>query len=268
MRERVKQRQSTNPEQFGFRSDYAGAHTARTIMVPELEMLLNTISSEDSSYQQYAKAVLQDNCLHKRSAKNRERTLDNLRILYGLDDRITIFRVLKKVWRKEPESLPQIAFLCATSRDLLLRELTPWILSMPEGSHVSRLNLEEHITQLYPDRFSSGTLTSTCQNLNASWTQVGFLQGRSKKLRIKTPPTPASATYALLLGFLYGTQGMGLFETVYSTFLDCPKESLITMAETASKRGLLRMKRIGDVVEIAFDTLLMDAELEKLNVQA
>jgi hypothetical protein len=262
----VIQDQSTNPKQFGLRLNSAGAHSARTIMVPELGMMLSAVSAPEASVQDYASAILNDNCLHKRSASNRARTLDNLRILYGLDDKITIFRILKNLWIKDPESLPLIAFLCATTRDQLLRELTPWVLAKPEGTVIDRLDLEKHITKLHPDRFSPGTLTSTSQNLNASWTQAGFLTGRNRKVRTKAQASPSSVTYALLLGFLCGAQGMRLFESEFVSFLDSPKENLISLAEIASRIGLLRLKRIGDVVEVDFDAILKASVSERINV--
>lgn len=264
-RQKVNPKQSVNPEQFGFCLNSAGAHTARTIMLPELDMLLSAVSAPEASFQDYASAVFNDNCLHKRSSSNRTRTLHNLRILYGLDDKITIFRILKKLWAKDPETLPQTAFLCATTRDQLLRELTPWILAKPEGTLIERLELEKQIAKLYPDRFSKRTLTSTSQNLNASWTQAGFLKGRIKKVRVKIAPSPTSVTYALLLGYLSGAQGMRLFETDYVSFLDSTTENLISLAETASRKGLLRMKRIGDVVELDFATILNDSDLKRIN---
>ncbi|MDD2260868.1 MAG: hypothetical protein PHW20_01245 [Clostridia bacterium] len=258
--------QSTNLEQFGFRLKSAGAHTSRTIMLPELNMLLNAVSAPEASFQDYASAVLDDNCLQKRSVSNRERTLDNLRILYGLDDKITIFRILKKLYMKYPESLPQNAFLCATTRDQLLRELTPWVLAKSEGTVIDRLKLEKQIAKLHPDRFSPVTLTSTSQNINATWTQAGFLTGRSRKVRIEAQPSPISVTYALLLGFLCGAQGMRLFESEFVSYLDSPKENLINLAEIASRMGLLRLKRIGDVVEVDFDSILNSVELEMIYV--
>lgn len=235
-------------------------------MLTELGMLLSAVSEPEASFQDYASAVFNDNCLHKRSASNRERTLDNLRILYGLDAKITIFRILKKLCSKDPDSLPQLAFLCATARDHLLRELSPWVLAQPEGALIDRLELEKQIARLYPDRFSARTLTSTSQNLNASWTQAGFLSGRFKKLRTKTVPTPTSVTYALLLGYLCGAQGMLLFESEYASFLDSSKEELISLAELASRKGLLRMKRIGDVIELNFDAILNDSDNKRINV--
>ncbi|MCB5286839.1 MAG: hypothetical protein LHW64_03440 [Candidatus Cloacimonetes bacterium] len=264
----MRQNQRLNPEQFGFRPASAGAHSARTIMVSELEMLLIAVPQEDASFEDYARAVVEENCLQKRSASNRKRTLDNLRILYGLDDKITIFRVLKTLWHKDPASLPLLAFLCASTRDRLLRELTPWLLPIPAGTHVSRSSLEEQISRKYPDRFSPGTLKSTSQNLNASWTGAGFLRGRNKKIRVKAQPSPASVTYALILAFLKGVQGMRLFESEYTAYLDSPKETLFSLAEEASRKGYMRMKRIGEVVDVTFDALLTEAETGGANVQS
>ena len=258
---------STNPEQFGFRPDSAGAHTARTIMVSELEMLFNAVNQDDASFQDYTRAVMDENCLQKRSASNRRRTLDNLKILYGLDDQITIFRTLKMLWHKDPDSLPLMAFLCATTRDQLLRELTPWLLSISLGTHVTRLALEAHISRLYPDRFSPGTLKSTSQNVNASWTQAGFLTGRSTKIRVKAQPSPASVCYALILAFLNGGKGMMLFESVYALFLDNSQDTLFSLAEESSRRGWIRMKRIGEVVDIDFYAILTETEIGAMNVQ-
>lgn len=258
---KVSPEQHTNLENFGFRLDSAGAHTARTIMIPELESLLGVVQIKFASLADYRNAIIADNCLHKRSASNRERTFHNLIILYGLDDEIPIFRLLKTLWQKEPGSLPQMAFLCASMRDKLLRELSPWMISHPEGSQVSRTDLEAQITKLYPDRFSAITLRSTSQNLNASWTQAGYTKGRITKTRIKANPGAAAVTYALLLAYLAGDRGIRLFESDYALLLDCPKDVLLRLAELASRKGWIRMKRIGDVVDISFDPILKEAEV-------
>lgn len=59
---------------------------------------------------------------------------------------------------------------------------------------------------------------------------------------------------------------MRLFEGEFVTFLDSSKENLINLAEIASRMGLLRLKRIGDVVEVDFDAILKAAVPEKINV--
>jgi len=230
-------------------------------MVPELDLLLVAGGKDTITFDEYSSLILNENCLQKRSASNRKYTLDNLRILYGLDDRIPIFRLLKILWAKDPESLPRLAFLCAAARDRLLRELSPWMISHPEGSSVLRTELEEQIQQSYPDRFSARTLTSTSQNLNASWAQAGYTKGRISKIRIKSKPGPAAVCYALLLAYLMGERGICLFESAYALLLDSPTEELFSWAEIASRKGWIRMKRIGEVVDISFDPLLVEAEL-------
>ena len=59
---------------------------------------------------------------------------------------------------------------------------------------------------------------------------------------------------------------MRLFESEFVSYLDSPKETLINLAEIASRMGLLRLKRIGDVVEVDFDAILIAAVPEKINV--
>lgn len=56
-------KQNIKLEQFGFRLNYAGAHTNRMIMLPELDMLSVVRSVEIASYPQYAGAVLTGNIL-------------------------------------------------------------------------------------------------------------------------------------------------------------------------------------------------------------
>ncbi len=258
-------KRQNNLTHFGFRLLSAGSHTSRTIMLDELELLLTQVNQNKSIYHDYQKAVIDDNCLHKRSDKNRELTLRDLKTLYGLDDGIALFRILKDLWLNEPHSLPLLAFLCAICRDSLLRETTPFVLRYSIGETVSREAVENNITKRYPDRFSPRTLCSTSQNINATWTQVGYLSGRVKKVREKISPTPAAVTYALILGYLSGFKGMALFETEYMSLLDSPKAVLFNLAEEASRKGWIYMKRLGDVVEINFDKLLTEKELELIN---
>jgi len=258
----VRSRNSTDLEYLGFRLDAAGAHTARTIMVPELELLLAAVAETIASFEHYRDAVITDNCLQKRSASNRMRTLEHLRVLYGLDDKIPLFRLLKILGKKDPGSLPQLAFLCASARDKMLRELSPWMISHPVGSQVLRSELEEQIELRFPGRFSAITLRSTSQNLNASWAQAGYSQGRKTKTRIKLYTGPAAVTYALLLAYMTGIRGIRLFESAYARLLDCPKDEMFTLAELASRKGWIRMKRIGDVVDVSFDPILNEAEVK------
>ena len=258
----MRSKNSIDLEDLGFRLDAAGTHTARTIMVPELESLFAAVPETFASFELYWDAVITDNCLQKRSASNRMCTLNHLRVLYGLDDRIPLFRLLKILRKKDHGSFPQLAFLCASARDKMLRELSPWMISHPVGSQVLRSELEEQIELRFPGRFSAITIRSTSQNLNASWAQAGYTRGRSTKTRIKVSTGPSAITFALLLAYMTGERGIRLFESAYALLLDCPKDEMFNLAELASRKGWIRMKRIGDVVDVSFDPILNEAEVK------
>ena len=78
-------------EHFGFSFERNSVHTARTIMLKELGMLLEYVSGERTSKFEYRKAVVEDNCLLKRSGKNRDLTFRHLANLYILDDSYICF---------------------------------------------------------------------------------------------------------------------------------------------------------------------------------
>ena len=258
---RVRSKNSIDLEDLGFRLDAAGTHTARTIMVPELESLFAAVPETFASFELYWDAVITDNCLQKRSASNRMCTLNHLRVLYGLDGKIPLFRLLKILRKKDSSSFPQLAFLCASTRDKMLREFSPWMISRPVGSQVPRSDLEDQIQSRFPGRFSDTTLRSTSQNLNASWAQAGYTRGRSTKTRIKVSTGPSAVTYALLLAYMTGDRGIRLFENEFALLLDCPNDEMFALAGMASRKGWIRMKRIGDVVDVSFDPILNEAEV-------
>ena len=72
-----------------------------------------------------------------------------------------------------------LAFLTAAARDPLLREMTPYILSVPVSEPVGPELIGSQLAEKYPARFQATTKHSTAQNLASSWTQAGYLQGRS-----------------------------------------------------------------------------------------
>jgi len=132
---------------------------------------------------------------------------------------------------------------------------------------VSRLAVEKRIEQLDPERFSDATRKSLAQNVNSTFTQSGHLKGRNKKYRIQAKATPATTAYALMLSYAEGARGPALFKTIYVKALDCSNEEAIAMAEAASRRGLMRFNRVGDVMEVAFPNIITNSELERIHEQ-
>ena len=130
-----------------------------------------------------------------------------------------------------------------------------------------REDLEEFLDSKEPGRFSKATLKSTAQNINSTWTQSGHLKGKVKKVRSRAKATSGSTAYALLLSYLEGTRGEALFSSEYTKLLDCSSERAIELAEEASRRGWIVMKRVGRVIEVLFPYLLTEQEKEWIGEQ-
>jgi hypothetical protein len=245
-----------NGKQAGFKGGRGGAHASRTIMLDELRHLISCVDRSGVTVTDYRAAIVDDNCLSKRSAKTRELTYRHLNDLYALNPSIMLFRGLLYFWSRDEVAQPLLALLCAYCRDPLLRSSASLVLGAPEGAIISREAVEGHIEQLNPGRFSPATLKSTAQNINSSWTKAGHLTGRARKIRHRLVPSPGGAAYAVFLGHLSGIRGMALFDSEYSKLLDCPAERVLDLVQDAAARGWLTMNRIGDVVEVNFPQLL------------
>ncbi len=255
---------------FGFKFRAGGTHTARTMMLEDLRLLLSSVPSLSNlpsvgaTKGDYVKAIMEDNCLHKRSMRTRILTTRHLVELYALDSSVTLFRALLYFWKRDPDSQALLALLCAYCRDPILRLSAPFILALPENTVVSRESLEEFIDEKYPSRFSKATLKSTAQNINSTWTKSGHFHGRTKKFRSLVNPTPGAVSYALFLGYLLGERGNALFKTEYVNLLDCSVEHAIELANQAALKGWIVFKRLGNVIEVLFPNLLTSQEMEWL----
>lgn len=212
-------------------------------MLEELRALLAYVDNPASPKKTYLKAIKEDNCLSKRSGKTRELTACHLVALYGLNPNLTIFRTLLYLWYRDPDAQPVLSLLCSYARDSILRLSAPHILEIPVGGLTNTANMVEYIENKIPSSYSDSTLKSTAQNLNSSWTKAGYLTGRSKKIRVKLQPTPGTAVFALLLGYIKNVRGEALFETEYTKLLDCSKEQIIELAEIASRKGWIIFKK-------------------------
>jgi hypothetical protein len=225
------------------------------------------VNSEKAFKEHYLRAIQSDNCLAKRSGKTRKLTARHLVDLYALDPRVTLFKVLRYFWKHDPAGQPLLAFLTAYARDNIVRMSTPFILSVQQGERVTREDLELFLDKLEPGRFRAATLRSVAQNLNATWTKSGHLNGRVRKIRSQANATPGATSYALLLGYLRGIRGISLFESEYARLLDCSNHRAIELAEEASRRGWIILKRVGAVIEVRFPNLLTAQEVEWLREQ-
>lgn len=249
----------------GIRHRLGGAHTARTLMLAELERLLQHCGTTPLDRGAYRSAVVDQNCLGKRSAKTRSLSYRHLADLYGLDHTELVFVGLLRFWQRDVEARPMLALCAALARDGWLAAAAPFVWQFEVGSTVSRIAVEERIEHLAPEHFSAAVRRSLAQNINSTLTKSGHLTGRRRKERTRAQPGPAAVSYALLLGAADGATGPALFETVYAKALDCSAEEAIQWAEVAARRGWIRFNRVGDVMEVAFPDIVSNTELERLH---
>jgi hypothetical protein len=238
------------------------------MMLDELETLLSETDRPGASQADYRHAIVEENCLGKRSQQTRALTYRHLADLYSLDPKVTLFRTLTYFWQRDIQGHPLLALLSAYARDAVLRMSASFILDMPQGTVTGREEMEAFLDSVEPGRFSKATLRSTAQNLNGTWTQSGHLSGRVRKVRTRPAATPGAVAYALLLGYLTGARGESLFRSEYVRLLDCPVDRAVEVAEVAARQGWIVFKRVGDVIEVLFPQLLTPQEQEWIREQS
>jgi hypothetical protein len=123
-------------KQLGFYFGTSGAHAGRALMLDDLRILLDTAPAS-ATKDWYAHAILHDNVLGKATLHNRDHASRRLRQLYGLDERICLFRNFRRRWRADTASRPVLTVLLAMARDALLRKSAELIVATPVGAAVT-----------------------------------------------------------------------------------------------------------------------------------
>ncbi len=231
-------------------------HASRTMMFSELSLLLEAVPPR-GSFDDYKRAIIDENVLLKTAAANRRKTLRHLRELYALDERNVLFGVMRQLWDYDPPSRPLLALLMAVTRDGLLRATAPTVMETPEGAPVDASMLAEGVGATFPDRLTESVRDKVGRNTASSWTQSGHLKGRVKKVRVQAPVSAGAVVYALLLGHLNGIRGLPLYDTVWARLLDASGNELDALAFSASQRGWMEYRRMGEVAEFGFSRLLV-----------
>lgn len=245
--------------QLGFRFGANGSHAARTMMLDELQVLLAAVPQE-APESDYACQVKELNALGKPTKKARELAYRHLVTLYGLDPKLPLFRMFRRLWAADTMAQPVLALVLAIARDPLLAGTQDFILSKNEGQHVSREDLETVLSTSYPDRFSPASLKSFAQNINGTWTSAGYLLGRHRKTRLQPVTTPANVAMCLFMGHLQGMTGQRLFTSSWCKLLPESEQDLEGLANAAYHRGLIIFLNAGGVKEVRFPDSLTTAE--------
>ncbi len=234
------------------------------MMLDELSLVLEHVE-KNAKADEYVAAIVDHNVLGKPTQTTRKRTAQRLVQLYTLDQTRPVFRLLRHFWTADLAARPMLACLAAAARDSLLRDTTPFVVAVPVGAAVDSKDVAKHLGEKFSGRFSPATVASTSQNLASSWTQAGYLAGRLNKKRTRPVVTPVLVTYALLLGYLCGTRGKMLLDTIWTRMLDRTPAEIADLATDASKQGWMNYKAVGPVVEITFPGLLTPKEEKDSN---
>lgn len=247
-------------DRIGFRFGEKGAHTSRTIMLAELTSLLR-VRTAAAKKNEYAAAVVDENCLGKHTLATRKLTLQRMSELYALDPSVPIFRLLRLFWEDSNEQVQaQLALLAALARDPLLRATAPTVFALKGGEEIARQRLTDALRKAVDGRLNDDILDKVLRNAASSWTQSGHLAGRCRKKRTMVDPSPASTAFALALGYLLGVRGENLFETLFARVLDRDTNELMFLAMDAKRLGFLNLKSGGGVTVISFDCILNEQE--------
>jgi len=238
----------------GFSNSPIGTHTGKTMMLPELRLLLDAVPGP-VAFAEYQRASVEENALAKATAANRGNTLMYLKQLYGLRPELPVFVAMRELWAVDAGSQPLLALLCASARDVLLRTTGDAVLGANQGSLVAANELSAGINQAYPGRYSPSTLRNLGQNIASSWTQAGLLVGATDKRRATPTVEVPAVVYALYLGHLEGAVGPALFGTRWVRALDTNEAELRAMTEAAAKGGWLEYRSSGGMTEITFQHL-------------
>ena len=242
-------------EVVGFRLGAKGTHTSRTVMLAELGAVLAAAGAA-AARADYAAAIVEANCLSKPTAATRRLSCQRLRELYGLDPRLPLFRVLRRLWSFDPANRPLLALLSALARDPLLAATAPVVVPLPPGAEFQRAPMRAALRAAVGDRLNQTVLEKACRNAASSWTQSGHLEGRTFKKRRRVAASAPAAAFALYLAYSAGFHGADVFSSAWLRLVDCDPSQARRLAMEAKRLGLIGLRMVGDVVEL--DTARLD----------
>jgi hypothetical protein len=238
-------------EQLGLKFSAGGAHISRTMMLAELSAVLTAVPA-GSKPAAYREAILQENVLGKNTDSTRRESLRRLRELYALNEATPIFGLLRKLQAIDAASLPLLALQVAWARDPIFRATTSPVLDASEGERVETASLARAFEASFPRQYSELSRNQTARHAASSWTQSGFLAGRTSKTRRRVKPSAVAIAMALFLGDIAGYHGAAVFSNPWCRLLDLDADRAKAMGMAAHRAGLLNLRAVGEVVELSF----------------
>lgn len=249
---------------FGFSESKVGGHSARSMMLKEMQILIHELPLE-TNRDNLDRAILEDNILSKPTISSRKKSLRHLLDLYSFDHSKALFRVFWNLSHNDHDSLSQLCLVCAYARDPQLRYSFELIRTLRLGQVLPRADMENHLEKGFPNRFSAAMKKSMAQNVNTTWTYSGHLEGKAEKVRRYPEPRPTSAAYAMFVGYLTGLRGEQLLGSLYAYLVSSSRSQLLSALSLASAKGLLSLKQAAGIVEFNFSNFLTPEEQREIH---
>lgn len=93
--------------------------------------------------------------------------------------------------------------------------------------------IEAYLSDDDPDRFSPALLNSFAININGTWTQAGYLTGKSKEIRTQAKISFVNTAFALFLTQCQDLSGQRMFNSQWCKLLNQEQEELYRLAYAA-----------------------------------
>jgi hypothetical protein len=238
----------------GFRFGHIGTHTSRTIMLDELGATFEAVPRE-AKPAEYTAAIIEANCLGKKTVATRRLSFQRLREVYALDSSVPMFRILRQLWETDVPGRPLLALLSSLARDPLLMATAETVIGLPDGAEYQRAAMRGAVEKAVGERMNESTIDKVVRNAASSWSQSGHLVGRTFKFRRTVQPTLAAVAFALYLAHAAGFSGEYILSTGWLKAIDCGAASALELATAAKRVGLIDLKMAGDVFELNLDRL-------------
>lgn len=235
------------------------------MMLAELGELLQVCPSPDADADEYRRVIVAENALGKRTLATRKLTFQRLSELYGLDPTIPAFRLLRRLWTNDRTGRPMLALLVAYARDPLLRVTAAPVLRLSAGQACDTAKLDAELAERLGQRLNASVRNKVARNAGSTWTQAGFLAGRTGKVRTHPVVTPPVVALAMVLASVTGSHGRDMFLSPYAQLLDCPASRLTPLLQEAHRTGFVSYKQAGDIFELRFPDLLTPEEEARIH---
>jgi hypothetical protein len=235
-------------------------HSSRTMMFAELAKVMD-YGQESGHYIE----SLDQNVFNKKSASGVDKTKGYLLRLYGFDVKVPEFKALKYFWSIcDVHEKPLLALIYAIHKDYLLAESIEVVCSSKIGNKVNIELLEDNIKKYHPNRYSANTLRSMAQNIASSWKQAGFIEGKTKNIRILQKITYQIAAFAFFMAYLKNDRGNFILQNIGVKALCMNESALRSLAMDAALRDILQFQYGGGVTSFAFLHLLQKTGIDAI----